>query len=137
MSDDPKEILRPLSKVALSKAKVDNRLDDIQMDIIEKIYELAMRSGGQQVGALQTLMKVLITPKKPQSALVDLNLVPGLSLTDKAEAILEAGISGRLAPDAAAVLGQTMISLCQIKSSDELTDRIAKLEELLSRLGNE
>ena len=131
------DITRPRSKAAIGREKVDNRLDDIRLDVIEKIYDISMRSGGQQVGALQTLMKVLITPKKPASELIDLNLDTKLSLTDQCEAVITAGVTGKLSPDIASVLAQSMIALCQVKSSDELVSRIEKLEGLLLRLGNE
>ena len=103
------------------------RLAEHADDVVQTVLNAAL--AGDQQAARQVLERIL-PALKPQAAPVEVLALANCStLTEKAGAILAAAGAGELAPDVAAHLLAALGGVARITEIDELTRRVAALEE--------
>jgi hypothetical protein len=94
--------------------------------IVEQLVEQAK---GGDVQAIRLLLERVFPPIKATEQAVHIEMPKGGTLTAKAESVLCAAADGLLAPTQAAQLISALGTVAKISEIDELTARIAKLEE--------
>lgn len=109
---------------ALQKLRAE--LQGVMPEIITQLIEMA-RGGDLQ--AMKLLLDRGYAPIKATEQPVELELPEGGTLTAKAEAVLSAAAAGVLAPTQAAQLITALGTVAKIVEIDDLSTRIAKLEE--------
>lgn len=100
----------------------------IANDVPEIIQSLTTAAKGGDVGAARLLLERVLPPVKATEQGQPLTLPDG-SLTDKGRAVLDEVANGTLAPSQGAQLLTAIGTLAKVTEIDELTARIAKLEE--------
>ena len=78
-------------------------------------------------GLMRALLGKLIPTAKPESASVEFDL-PEARLSEQAEAVLRAISSGTMSPTVGSDLLQSLAQAARIKETDELEERISRLE---------
>lgn len=114
---------RPRGVGAVAKLR-----DSISKHLPQIIGQLVTAAIGGDTQAARLLLERVLPPVKPTELAVPLELPDG-SLTDQGRAVLAAVSDGDLAPGQGAQLLAAIGSLARIAEIDELTERIAKLEE--------
>lgn len=95
-------------------------------DIVRRLTEQALAG---DVQAARILLDRVLPSAKAESLPVDLPGLASGTLTERAEAALNAAGAGRVAPDVAAALVAAVGALARLKETDELEARLRTLEE--------
>ena len=93
--------------------------------LVSKAVELALDGDAQ---ALRICLDRIAPALKPTAAPVTVDLPDDAGLAGTARAFVEAAAQGRLAPDVAGGLVQSVAALARIVEIDELERRVAALE---------
>ena len=102
-------------------------LDPHRPELITKAVELA-KTG--DVAALRLCFDRIAPPPRSEAAPVEIpGLIEASTMSDKARAIIDACGSGNISPDTASMLLGAIANAARIIESDELSARIAALEE--------
>lgn len=96
-------------------------------DMPEIIGILKEQAKAGDQGAIKLLMDKCYPSLKPQTLPVTVD--PGATLNDTAKNLITAATSGNLAPDVAAMLTHAITGLAKLTELEELSQRIARLEE--------
>lgn len=91
-----------------------------------KAVDLALAG---DVTALRLCLERVVPARRPQGATIDLpELANAVTLADKAMVLLDAVGAGRVPPDVAKALIESLAGVARIREVDELERRIAALE---------
>lgn len=112
-----------VGEIGKLRAAIGERVPELLAAMMEKALE-------GDVGAARLLLERAIAPLKGIEQAVTLELPNDGTLTAKATAVLNAAAAGQLSSTQAAQLITALGTLAKITEIDELTGRIAKLEEL-------
>lgn len=93
------------------------------------LEQLIAAAQGGDIQAARLILERVLPPVKAIEQPVELQLPEGGTLTAKAAAVLSAAAAGVLAPGQAAQLITALGTVAKISEIDELSARIAKLEE--------
>lgn len=96
--------------------------------IPEIIEQLVEASKGGDIQASRLLLERVFPPIKSTEQTQEIDMPKGGTLTDKANALLDAASSGRLAPGQASQMIAALGTIAKLIETTELTERIAKLE---------
>jgi len=121
VSGNPKGRPQGTGEVAKLRASISEHVPEI----VKKLVEQAK---GGDAAAARLLLERVLPPVKATEQLVALTLPDG-NLSDQGRAVLAAVASGDIAPGQAAQLLSGLGALAGIIKTDELTARIAALEE--------
>jgi hypothetical protein len=97
-------------------------------ELVEKAVERAL-SGDTAI--LLALLSKLVPKLKPESSAITNSAEAG-SLTERAEHLISQALSGGISPTAAAELLQALACAVKVRDSDELIERVRRLEGQLS-----
>ena len=120
-SGNPKGRPRGIGEVAKLRERISKHVPGIITQLVA-----SAKSGDAQAARL--LLERVIPAMKSTELAVPLEL-PNGSLTDQGRAVLKSVSLGDLAPSQGASLLSAIGSLARVAEIDELTERIAKLEE--------
>lgn len=104
-------------------------LNDHGQEVIDKIIEAA-KDG--DMAALKMCLDRLVPPLRPTSKPVNIDLPEDLGLAATSRHLLEAAANGKVEPDIAAQLINSLASLARITEITELDERIKQIESQLS-----
>lgn len=102
-----------------------SRLEDASETLVDEAIKRAMDGDS---GLMRALLGRLIPPAKPEAASVEFDL-PKARLSEQAEAVLRAISSGAMSPTVGSDLLQSLAQAARIKETDELEERISRLEK--------
>lgn len=122
-SGNPKGRAPGTGEVAKLRAHIAERLPEI-------LAKLAEQASGGDVQSARLLLERVLPPLRVVELPVELALPDG-GLSEKARQIMSAAASGALAPDQAASLISALAAVARIIESDELAERIKRLEECI------
>jgi|JI10StandDraft_1071094.scaffolds.fasta_scaffold1422819_2 hypothetical protein len=97
--------------------------------IPEIIEQLVEASKGGDIQASRLLLERVFPPIKAVEQAQEIDMPENGSLTDKANAMLIAAASGKLAPGQASQMISALGTIAKLVETTELIERIAKLEE--------
>ena len=100
------------------------RLEDASETLVDEAIRRAIEGDS---GLMRALLRKLIPTAKPESASVEFDL-PEARLSEQAEAVLRAMSSGTMSPTVGSDLLQSLAQAARIKETDELEERISRLE---------
>jgi hypothetical protein len=95
--------------------------------LIEKTVELAK---GGDTTALRLCLERIMAPVRAKDDPVRIDQ-PGATLTEKAQAVMNASLAGQISPSEASTLMQALATQARVVESEELLARIEALEEKL------
>ncbi len=98
-------------------------------DVPDILAGLVLAAKGGDVQAARLILERVLPPVKAVEQAVELQLPEGGTLTAQGRAVLSAVAGGNLAPSQGAALLGAIGTLARITEIDELTARIAALEE--------
>ena len=98
-------------------------------DVPEILAGLVLAAKGGDVQAARLILERILPPVKAIEQAVELQLPEGGTLTAQGRAVLSAVAGGNLAPSQGAALLGAIGTLARVTEIDELTARIAALEE--------
>lgn len=101
-----------------------SRLEDASETLVDEAIKRAMDGDS---GLMRALLGRLIPPAKPEASSVEFDL-PKARLSEQAEAVLRAISSGAMSPTVGSDLLQSLAQAARIKETDELEERISRLE---------
>lgn len=105
-------------------------LEPRRAELIDKAVAMALAGDAT---ALRICIDRLAPPQRAESPAVR---IPGLTraktLTEKAEAIIVAVGKGAIGPETASVLLQAMAAACRVAEFDDLSRRMAEIEQALA-----
>ena len=104
--------------------------DGIAQHLPEIITQLVAKAKDGDAQAARLLLERVLPALKPMEQPVKLTLPEGQGMTAQGAAIVEAVAAGNIAPGQGAALLAGLGALVRIKEIDELTARIAALEEM-------
>ena len=104
------------------------RLDDASETLVDEAIKRAIEGDS---GLMRALLGRLVAPAKPETLPAPFTL-PGASLTDQANAIMQAVSSGVIVPSTGCELLSALSQVAKIRESDDLTDRIERLERAVT-----
>ena len=119
-SGNPKGRPPGTGEVAKLRASIAERVPEI----LERLTEAALAG---DVSAARLLLERVLPPIKPVELPIELALAEGRP-TEQARQVLAAAAGGALAPDQAVSLIGAMAALAKITETDELRERIERLE---------
>ena len=93
-------------------------------ELVEKAVERAL-SGDTAI--LLALLSKLVPKLKPESSFITNSVEVG-SLTERAEQLVSKALSGAISPTVAAELLQALACTARVRDSDELMERVRRLE---------
>ena len=93
-------------------------------ELVEKAVERAL-SGDTAI--LLALLSKLVPKLKPESSFITNSVEVG-SLTEGAEDLVSKALSGAISPTVAAELLQALAGAARVRDSDELMERVRRLE---------
>ena len=97
-------------------------------EVPEILAKLTMLAKGGDVQAARLLLERVLPPVKAVELPVEMALAQG-SLSDQARQMLSAAAGGDLGPDQAAALIGALAAVAKLIETDELTQRIERLEQ--------
>lgn len=95
----------------------------------EIVGMLVEQAKGGDVGAARLILERVLPPVKAVEASIQVDLPEGGSLTSKANAVLQAASTGELGTSQASQLIAAIGAFSKIHETDELEQRIKRLEE--------
>ena len=107
-------------EVAKLRASIAERVPEI----LERLTEAALAG---DVSAARLLLERVLPPVKPVELPIEMTLAEGRP-TEQARQVLAAAAGGTLAPDQAVSLIGALAALAKITETDELRERIERLE---------
>ncbi|MFV1873168.1 MAG: DUF5681 domain-containing protein [Oleiphilus sp.] len=106
--------------------------DELRKDAKPLIKKMKEKALDGDVGALQFLIGSILPKTKPSSECVDLPLLSEAeTLTDKANAILNAVAAGELPPDIGSQLISNISNVARVIEIEDLAKRLDELEKAL------
>jgi len=93
-------------------------------ELLSKAVERAL---GGDTAILLALMSKLVPKLKPESSFITNSVEVG-SLTERAEQLVSKALSGAISPTVAAELLQALACTARVRDSDELMERVRRLE---------
>lgn len=120
-SGNPKGKAPGLSKVAALRAHIAEYVPELVDQLLDK-------AKGGDMGALRIIFERVLPPIKATEQPVHLTLPDG-SLSERANAILEAVANGELSPTQGSALIGAIGQMARVVEVDELTARIEALEK--------
>lgn len=93
--------------------------------ILDVLYEKAMDGDVQACGII---LDRCVPRLKPQSKMIQFELTPESSMTERADQVLFGIANGQIDPDTGNSLINSMAAVHNLRQIDELAERIAKLE---------
>ncbi len=106
-------------------AQIRKAIEDRKDDILNAVIDAAVKGDMQ---ACKMLLDRITPPLKPVVANVALSVGKGASLPEQGAAIVDAALSGNIAPDIASLLTSTLSNQVKIVEFGDLLKRIEALE---------
>lgn len=120
---------RPRGPMASTKLR-----DALKGDLHEIVATLVARAKDGDVQAASLLFSRTLPPLRPMSETPDA-LLPGATLSERAESIATATLAGELSPTAASELMSVLAQQARITEITEIADRIERIEQALKLEG--
>lgn len=124
-SGNPPGKIRTVAKTA--KALVEKFYADMD-DIADTVIEQA-KAGDLQ--AAEMILKRIVAPLKPRAQYIDLKLDTKTTLSEQAETVLAAVVTGQIDPETGNNIINSITHFAKLRETDELSARLARIEAAL------
>lgn len=119
---------RPVG-IADRRTELRRRLESRSDDLIDSAIDRALQGDS---GLMRALLGRLVAPAKAETLPASFTLPEGGSLTDQANAVMQAVSAGVIAPSTGGELLSALGQVAKIREADDLVDRIERLERAVT-----